>query len=83
MITLSTLSNPLISLCAPGFSFDLYIFWAIDLYNTSLINEDFPLPETPVTTMNEPNGNFTFTFFKLLQDAPLTSKKLPFPFLLV
>ena len=41
---------------------------------------DFPLPETPVTQMNFPNGNFTLIFFKLFSLAPLISINRPFPF---
>ena len=39
---------------------------------------DFPLPETPVTHVKVPNGIFKSTFFKLLPDAPLICKNLPF-----
>ena len=39
---------------------------------------DFPLPETPVTHVKVPKGIFKSTFFKLLPDAPLICKNLPF-----
>ena len=32
----------------------------------SIINEDFPLPETPVTQIKFPKGNKTSRFFRLL-----------------
>jgi hypothetical protein len=37
-----------------------------------------PLPETPVTQVNVPNGIFKFTFCKLFPVAPIISKNLPF-----
>ena len=42
--------------------------------NTSLINDDLPLPATPVTTVNIPSGISISTFFKLWRFAPLTGK---------
>ena len=50
-----------------------------DFPKISLTNVDFPLPDTPVTTLNFPKGNFTLIFFKLCSLAPLTSKNNPFP----
>ena len=43
------------------------------MYKTSFTNVDFPEPDTPVTQLNTPNGNFTLTFFKLFSVAPCTS----------
>ena len=78
---LSIFSMPFISLCLPGFPFIVYNLLAKPLYNISFTKVDFPEPETPVTTVNTPNGNFTFIFFKLFSLAPTTSIKLPLPFL--
>ena len=54
-------------LTLPGISFDLYKFLAIVLYNISLINDDFPEPDTPVTTTNFPSGISTFIAPRSLQ----------------
>lgn len=45
-----------------------------------LIKEDFPLPDTPVTQINVPNGNVTSTFRRLFPLAPLIVMNCPFPF---
>ena len=42
-----------------------------------------PDPDTPVTQVNFPRGNFTFIFLRLFSLAPTTSTKLPFPSLVV
>ena len=39
---------------------------------------DFPLPETPVTQVNVPNGIFKLTLFKLFPLALNICKNLPF-----
>lgn len=44
------------------FPFIVYNLLAKPLYNISFTKVDFPEPETPVTTVNTPNGNFTFIF---------------------
>ena len=44
-----------------------------------VIKEDLPLPDTPVTHVNVPNGIATLTFFKLWPFAPFSSIKEPFP----
>lgn len=44
-----------------------------------LIRLDFPLPETPVTHMNLPNGNSAVTFLRLFPFAPFNKILLPFP----
>ena len=49
--------------------------------NVALISVDFPLPDTPVTQIKQPKGNFTVTFFRLLPEAPVNVRKCPFPFL--
>ena len=81
-ITLSIFSSPFICLHCPGLSFEPFISFAIDLYSTSFTKVLLPEPETPVTQVNTPRGNFTFTFFKLCSVAPITSIDLPFDFLL-
>ena len=81
-IILSIFSIPIISLCAPGFSFEPFICFANALYKISFTNVLFPDPETPVTHINCPSGNLTFMFFKLFWVAPFTSIALPFDFLL-
>ena len=50
-----------------GTALELYACLASKGYNVSLINVDLPLPLTPLTTINFPNGNFTETFFKLFR----------------
>ena len=62
----------------PGFSFAPFSSFAIVLYKTSFTNVDFPEPETPVTQLNTPSGNFTLIFFKLFSVAPCTSITLDF-----
>ena len=58
---------------SPGLTLDLLISFANDLYSTSLTSELLPEPDTPVTTVIVDSGNDTFTPFKLLLRAPLTS----------
>ena len=43
------------------------------LYSTSFTNVLFPEPETPVTHVNTPSGNFTFIFLRLFSVAPTIS----------
>ena len=57
----------------PGFSDEPFSSFAIVLYSTSFTSVDFPEPETPVTHVNTPNGNFTLIFFKLFSVAFFTS----------
>ena len=77
-------SSPFISLHLPGFSEAPFNSFAIVLYNTSFTRVDFPEPETPVTQVNTPNGNFTLIFFKLFSVAFFTSITFDFiGFLLV
>ncbi len=70
---LSIFCNPLTLLHFPGFSLEPFSSLAMVLYNTSFTKVDFPEPETPVTQLNTPNGNFTLTFFKLFSDASCIS----------
>src|SRR3990167_5094061 len=74
-ITLSIFSHPAILSCAPGFSLELYSFLARPRYKISSISVDLPEPETPVTQIKQPKGNFTSIFFKLCSLAPFISKK--------
>ena len=80
--TLSIFSSPIISLCLPGTTLLLYNLLAKVLYNTSLISDDLPEPDTPVTTINLFKGISTETFFKLFSLAPLILIFKPLPFLL-
>ena len=73
LIILSILSRPFTPLHFPGFSFEPFNSFAIVLYKTSFTKVDLPDPDTPVTQLNTPRGNFTFIFFKLFSVAPLTS----------
>jgi hypothetical protein len=76
------LFNPFIDLNLPGLSFVMYNSDAIALYNISLTKEDLPLPDTPVTQVNVPNGNLALIFFRLFCSHPISSTNLPLPFLL-
>ena len=79
---LSILWSPFTCLHFPGFSLDPFKSLAIVLYKISFTSVDFPEPETPVTHINCPNGNFTVIFFKLCSVAPTTSIDFPLDFLL-
>ena len=79
---LSIFSRPFTSLHCPGFSLEPFKSLAIVLYNISFTRVDFPEPETPVTQINCPSGNFTVISFRLCSDAPITSIDFPFDFLL-
>ena len=72
-ITLSNCSSPLIDLCLPGMHLARLSCFARLLYNTSLTNELLPEPDTPVTQVITPTGNFTLTFLRLFSAAPRTS----------
>ena len=48
-------------------------------YNVSLINVDFPEPETPVIHVNTPMGIFRLTDCKLFPVAASTDSILPLP----
>jgi len=74
---------PLNSLKSPGFSPDLKNIPLSPLYKISYIKVDFPEPETPVIQVKVFRGIFTSIFFKLCSSAPIISKYLPFPFLLL
>ena len=73
LIILSIFSSPFTSLHFPGFSDAPFSSFAIVLYKTSFTSVDFPEPDTPVTHVNTPNGNFTLIFFKLFSVAFFTS----------
>ena len=82
-ITLSIFSIPLISPYGKGFFSPLKKYLFKIGYNVSLINDDFPLPETPVTQQNKPRGIFKLISFRLFPFAENNSKNLPLPFLLI
>ena len=44
-----------------------------------MIRLDFPLPDTPVTQIKQPNGKRAVTFFKLFPVAPFSTIALPLP----
>ena len=54
-------------------------FAARPLYKISLMSEDLPEPETPVTAVKVPSGIETSIFFRLFCAAPLTVRVLPLP----
>ena len=72
LITLSSCSIPRISLCSPGIVLARFSFFARLLYSISLTRELFPDPDTPVTQVKTPSGNFTSMFFRLFCFAPFT-----------
>ena len=65
-ITLSIFFMPLILKFLSSFTNDLLKKSFSRSYRVSIINEDFPLPETPVTQIKFPNGNKISRFFRLL-----------------
>ena len=71
-ITLSSISSPSIRLCFPGITRARFSFFAILLYRISFTNELLPEPDTPVTQVITPSGNFTSIFFRLFSAAPTT-----------
>ena len=56
-----------------GFSFEPFILLDKILHSISFTSVLLPLPLTPVTHMNLPNGNSTLIFFRLFSLAPLTT----------
>ena len=72
LITLSSCSIPSIFRHSPGIIRARFSFLARCLYKISFTNELFPEPETPVTQVNTPRGNFTSIFFRLFCFAPRT-----------
>ena len=77
---MSISSVPLKLLNGLGIFLDLLLFKVRlrALYKVCKTKVDLPLPETPVTHVNVPRGIFRSTFFKLLPEAPVISKYLPF-----
>ncbi len=71
-MTLSSCSNPSISLCFPGMHLARFRLLARCLYKISFTRELFPEPDTPVTQVMTPNGTFTSIFFRLFSCAPRT-----------
>ena len=66
-------------MCLPGTTLLRYNLLAIVLYNTSLIRDDLPEPDTPVTTTSLFKGISTFTLCRLFSFAPLIDIFKPFP----
>ena len=60
-------------LCSAGITLDLFMFLLKLFHKVSSTNVDFPPPETPVTQVKIPKGNFTLIFFKLFPEAPFTT----------
>ncbi len=76
LIILSIFCKPFtIFLHLPGFSFAPFNFLLLLFYIVLhlLMLTFFREPDTPVTQLNTPNGNFTLIFFKLFSVAPCTS----------
>src|SRR5690625_7940124 len=74
LIIFSICLIPFTFLCLPGLCFPRYRFFAKDLDNISFTNVLFPEPDTPVTTVIKPIGNFADTFLRLFSAASTTSK---------
>ena len=72
-ITLSAFSIPEIFLNLPGYCFDLIKSDDSALYNISITRDDFPEPDTPVTDVIMPRGNFTLILLRLFSLAPKIS----------
>ena len=70
---------PRISRCAPGTVRAPLSSPASFLYRISLISDDLPEPDTPVTQTNLPSGMSTVTFFRLFCFAPTIVIFLPLP----
>ena len=58
------------------FSLELFFIFERPLYKVSMIKDDLPPPDTPVTLINLFKGNLIFISFKLFPLAPLSSIKL-------
>ena len=71
-IILSRNSNPSIFLYGSGASRDFINFCDAARNNVSMVNVDFPDPDTPVTHVKVPRGIEALTFCKLLPDAPVS-----------
>ena len=71
-MTLSTLSIPSISSCAPGDTSDPLSLRCSEGAKMLDTSEDFPEPETPVTAVRQPSGNSTSMFARLFCLAPTT-----------
>ena len=78
-ITLSTYSSPSIFSHLPGLALLRFFSEARVLYSTSLISEDLPLPETPVTQISFPRGISTSMFLRLFSLAPRIQMLRPLP----
>ena len=70
-MTLSISASKTIFSCFPACSRDLLMICIMPLYSVSYTSVDFPLPETPVTTVRRPIGNFAVMFLRLFSVQPL------------
>ena len=78
-MTLSTVCSP--STALQFSSLEKYLFWASWAFFKSVLNTkvDLPLPETPVTQTNLPNGISTSMSFRLFPQAPINLMPVPLP----
>ena len=79
---LSIKSSPSIFLCLPVVRVALWWWLERAGYKMSMINEDLPDPDTPVTAVKMPRGKDTSIFFKLWWVAPVIFIDSFEPFLL-
>ena len=77
--TLSKNSMPSMPPHLPGRVFMRFSSAPSFLKRISLTRDDFPLPETPVTTVKVPRGKETSMFLRLFSRAPRTVRNFPFP----
>ena len=79
LTTLSIFSRPSIDFTLPGLIRVLRNSFKIDFVSTSLTSDDFPDPDTPLTTLNIPSGISTEMFLRLFSVAPFIFKNNPLP----
>ena len=77
--TLSRYSMPSMRSHLPGWTFMRMRSAPRRLKSTSLTREDFPEPETPVTTVKVPRGKVTSMCRRLFSAAPMTFRNFPLP----
>ena len=78
-INLLIFSKPVISLNGKHCFLELYNSFFKYAESVPCINDDFPLPDTPVIHTIHPRGMDKFTFLKLFPIAPFIFKTSPFP----
>ena len=81
-ISLFIFSIPLILLKGKNCFLELYSSFFRYVDRVPCINDDFPLPDTPVTQTIHPRGIDKSTFLKLFPIAPMIFIQSPFPGLL-